>query len=58
MLVVVDILLSVLFSVILTASFGKNHGQTYFDMIVTGLLFTPLMPLFICLMAWRIDKKS
>jgi hypothetical protein len=44
-------------SAIINAVLGSDRGMSYFDMILTGVIFTPLMPLFICVTALILDKK-
>ncbi|MBX2897211.1 MAG: hypothetical protein KF763_17320 [Cyclobacteriaceae bacterium] len=44
-------------SAVINAVLGSERGMTYFDMILTGIVFTPVMPLLICLTALLIDRK-
>jgi hypothetical protein len=36
---------------------GAERGLSYFDMMVVGIIFTPLMTLLVCLSALLMDRK-
>ena len=42
---------------VINAMLGAERGLSYFDMMVIGIIFTPLMTLLICVSALLMDKR-
>lgn len=57
MVLVLILILIAGISAIINALIGAKHGMRYSDMIIIGILLTPLMTLYICLQAAAMDRR-
>jgi len=45
-------------SALINALMGVKYGMRYADMIIIGILLTPIMPLYICIQAAIMDSRK
>jgi len=57
MIVLGVIVLFAILSLAINAIIGAKHGVGYFDAVFTGMIFTPILPLLICVMAASMAHK-